>query len=249
MDGSIVLGSSERKRLLRIYRGKEEHPAQVRLRAHIVLLLADQHPWAQISTMLFCSSATIDRWRTHYLAGGVQVLLEEHRGRTATLLVGWVFWLVGTVKTLTPRDFGYYRSRWCCGTLALVLYQNQGVKVSAARMMGAQAHDPHALVPGEPAGGRGRPLLECIPPDTRAGSSGEHVDLLEHDLVELERGADGREVRTLKGFLRDRESSPVDRQPGADGRRQYRIPIVLRLDVEQLPARHRNNARVDILLA
>ena len=27
MDGSIVLGSSERKRLLIIYRGKEEHPA------------------------------------------------------------------------------------------------------------------------------------------------------------------------------------------------------------------------------
>ena len=33
MDGSIVLGSSERMRLLQIYRGKEETPAEIRLRA------------------------------------------------------------------------------------------------------------------------------------------------------------------------------------------------------------------------
>jgi hypothetical protein len=33
---SIVLGSGERKRLLNIYSGKEEHPAEVRLRAHVI---------------------------------------------------------------------------------------------------------------------------------------------------------------------------------------------------------------------
>jgi hypothetical protein len=26
------------------------------------------------------------------------------------------------VRTLTPRDFGYCRSRWCCLTLAVVLW-------------------------------------------------------------------------------------------------------------------------------
>ena len=41
MDGSIVLGSNQRKRLLELYR-KEPDP-QVRLRAHVVLLLADGH--------------------------------------------------------------------------------------------------------------------------------------------------------------------------------------------------------------
>lgn len=131
MDGSIVLGSSERKRLLGIYRGKEEHPAEVRLRAHIVLLLSDQHPWSLISQMLFCSTATIDRWKDRFQAGGVNALLEENRGRRATLLVGWALMLVSWVKTLTPRDFGYYRSRWCCATLALVLSTRHGVKVSA----------------------------------------------------------------------------------------------------------------------
>jgi transposase len=57
--------------------------------------------------------------------------LEEKRGRaTATLLVGWALVIVGWLKTLSPRDFGYCRSRWCCGTLALVLYDVHRVKVS-----------------------------------------------------------------------------------------------------------------------
>jgi putative transposase len=130
MDGSIVLGSSERKRLLGIYRGKEEHPAQVRLRAHIVLLLSERRSWSLIEGVLFCSSATIARWKERFDSGGVDALLEETRGRTATLLVNWALILVRWVKRLSPRDFGYCRSRWCCSTLALVLYSTHGVKVS-----------------------------------------------------------------------------------------------------------------------
>jgi hypothetical protein len=73
MDGSIVLGSRERKRLLEIYRGgKEACPAQVRLRAHVVLLLADGHAWSLIEQMLFCSSATIARWKDRFESGGVE---------------------------------------------------------------------------------------------------------------------------------------------------------------------------------
>jgi len=59
MDGSIVLGSSQRKRLLEIYRGsdgKNLHYPQVRLRAHIILLLADGHPWSLIAKVLICST-------------------------------------------------------------------------------------------------------------------------------------------------------------------------------------------------
>lgn len=48
MDGSIVLGGSQRKRLLGIYRGKEANvPAEARLRAHIILLLSAGCPWAE----------------------------------------------------------------------------------------------------------------------------------------------------------------------------------------------------------
>src|SRR5438552_679374 len=129
MDGSIVLGSSQRKRLLEIYRGKEANPAEVRLRAHIVLLLSEGHTWSLIENVLFCSSATIARWKERFESGGVEALVEEKRGRAAFLLC-WALVLVGWIKTLTPRDFGYYRSRWCCGTLALVLYDEHRVKIS-----------------------------------------------------------------------------------------------------------------------
>jgi transposase len=129
MDGSIVLGSSERKRLLELYRKEALHP-QVRLRVHIVLLLSQGAAWSLIATVLFCSSATIARWKGRFEAGGVEALLEERRGRTATLLVGFACLLVNWVKAMTPRDFGYCRSRWCCATLAVVLWDVHRVKVS-----------------------------------------------------------------------------------------------------------------------
>src|SRR5688572_23024938 len=130
MDGSIVLGSNQRKRLLELYR-KEPDP-QVRLRAHVVLLLGDGHAWAVIARVLFCSTATIARWKRRFEAGGVEALLDERRGRRrATRLVGWALVLVQWVTTRTPRDFGYCRSRWSCATLALVLHDEGRVRASA----------------------------------------------------------------------------------------------------------------------
>src|SRR6266851_7603160 len=80
MDGSIVLGGSQRKRLLQLYR--TEPDPQVRLRAHLILLLADGHAWALIATVLFCSTATIARWKARFQAGGVDALREDDgRGR------------------------------------------------------------------------------------------------------------------------------------------------------------------------
>jgi transposase len=133
MDGSIVLGSGERKRLLDIYRGKEANqvPAEVRLRAHIILLLCEGHSWSLIASVLFCSSATIARWQKRFERGGVEALLEDRRGRVASLLVDWALVLAWWVQALTPRDFGFCRSRWCCATLALVLFDTHGVKASA----------------------------------------------------------------------------------------------------------------------
>src|SRR5688500_7778307 len=122
MDGSIVLRRSQRNRLLDLYR-KDPRPC-VRLRAHIILLLSAGHPWSLICAVLFCSSATVARWKSRFEAGGVDALLAETRGRRAVLLA-WAVLLVTWVKTLTPRDFGYCRSRWCCATLAVVLYDTR----------------------------------------------------------------------------------------------------------------------------
>jgi transposase len=126
MDGSIALGPGRRKRLLAVCR-KATDP-QARLRAHIILLLADGHAWAVIAAVLFCSTATIARWKRRFEAGGVDALLEERRGRSP-VLVGWAAVVVGWVQDHTPRDFGYCRSRWCCLALTVVLWDVHHVRV------------------------------------------------------------------------------------------------------------------------
>ena len=125
--GSIALGRGERKRLLELYR-KGPDP-QVRLRAHVVLLLADGHPWSLVCAVLFCSTATVARWKRRFERGGVEALAGGARG-SRPLLARWAVLLVVWVQTLTPRDFGYCRSRWCCRTLAVVLWDAQRVRVS-----------------------------------------------------------------------------------------------------------------------
>jgi transposase len=127
MDGSIALGRAQRKRLLDLYR-RDPDPC-VRLRAHIILLLSEGHAWSLVCAVLFCSTATVARWQARFAAGGVDALGGARRGRRA-VLVGWTLTVVTWVRTLTPRDFGYCRSRWCCATLAVVLYDTHRVRVS-----------------------------------------------------------------------------------------------------------------------
>lgn len=128
MDGSIVLGRSQRNRLLDLYR-KDPSPC-VRLRAHIILLLSEGHAWSMVCAVLFCSTATVARWKRRFEAAGVDALLVEGRGRRPRLLVAWAALVVSWARTLTPRDFGYRRSRWCCATLAVALLDTRGVRVS-----------------------------------------------------------------------------------------------------------------------
>src|SRR5258707_8919149 len=74
MSSSIALSPPERNTLLDYYRA---HPdPRLRLRAHIVLLLADGHTWATITAVLFCSSRTIARWQRRFHDGGAPPLLS-----------------------------------------------------------------------------------------------------------------------------------------------------------------------------
>lgn len=132
MDGSIVLSSSQRKRLLEIYRdacGKELHHSPVRLRAHIVLLLSEGYSWSLIAAVLFCSTATIKRWKDRFESGGIAALLAENRGR-CSLLAGWMLVVVIWLTSDSPRVHGFFRSRWSCATAALALHDRHGIKVS-----------------------------------------------------------------------------------------------------------------------
>ena len=128
MDGSIALSRKQRKVLLTHYR-KSTDPA-VRLRAHILLLLADGRSWSTIAAMLYTSPSTIARWKARFEKRGVEAILGDSRGRPAVFLVQWVLLVVRWVTEKTPRDFGFLRSRWSCATVALLLWEEHRLRVS-----------------------------------------------------------------------------------------------------------------------
>jgi transposase len=122
MTPSISLTADERNTLLDYYRAPGDDPA-VRLRAHIILLLAQGYPWATIAAVLFCSSRTIDRWQKRFARGRVDALFGRTRGSRRRLAQRFADLVVYWVTQLTPRTFGYLRSRWSCALLAVVLWQ------------------------------------------------------------------------------------------------------------------------------
>jgi transposase len=127
MDGSIRLRAQERNVLLKeVRRGSDP---ERRLRAHVLLLLDDGWPWSVIVAVLFTSTSTINRWRGRYLAGALRAVLEPPRSRRS----GWQWWAVLVIHWVTlqsPRDFGFYRSRWSCGTVVALLREDHGIRVS-----------------------------------------------------------------------------------------------------------------------
>lgn len=64
----IHLTSTDRQTLLAHYRRSVD--AGVRLRAHILLLLADGHTWVNVGAVLFCSLDTISRRKRRFEAEG-----------------------------------------------------------------------------------------------------------------------------------------------------------------------------------
>lgn len=129
MHPSITLTADERNTLLDYYRSPFSDPA-LRLRAHIILLLAGGYPWATIAAVLFCSSRTIDRWRKRFTQGRAEALFGQPRGRGPRLAQRFADLVVYWVTQITPRTFGYLRSRWSCPLLALVLWHRCHLAVS-----------------------------------------------------------------------------------------------------------------------
>jgi putative transposase len=128
MLSTIALSADERKTLLDHLR-KQPDP-QVRLRAHIILLLADGHAWTLIAAVLYCSSATIARWNQRFLDGRVRALLGGTLGTPPRLQSQWRERVLAWVTQATPRAFGFFRSRWTSALLALLLWREEHVRVS-----------------------------------------------------------------------------------------------------------------------
>ena len=106
MSASISLTNEERKALLDYYRAPFPDPA-LRLRAHIILLLAHGHTWATIAAVLFCSTRTIDRWQKRFARGRVPALFGQGYGRRPRLAQRFADLVVFWVTQLAPRTFGY----------------------------------------------------------------------------------------------------------------------------------------------
>jgi transposase len=128
MNFSIQLTPDERNTLLDHYRSDPD--PQLRLRAHIILLLAQGLAWATIAAVLFCSSRTIARWKQRFLDGRVEALLGRPRGARTRLGPRLLAVVVGWVTQQTPRAFGFLRSRWCCEVVALLLGRVHRLAVS-----------------------------------------------------------------------------------------------------------------------
>jgi putative transposase len=125
MDGSIGLRAAQRKTALYVVRRGSD--PELRLRAHILLLLDDGQPWALIAAVLFTSSATINRWRRRFLNQGLDgVLARQRRPRYQW----WAVVLIRWVTLYTPRDFGFVRSRWTCEAVVVALRDDYGIQVS-----------------------------------------------------------------------------------------------------------------------
>jgi transposase len=129
MDGSIRIRPGERKLLLQTLKTASSH--EQRLRAHILLLLAEGCTWTTIAFVLFTSSSTINRWRKRFLDGGIAAVLDaKGRRQPSRWRVFWIALVFRWLTCCTPRDFGFYRSRWTCGTVVLLLREDHGVQVS-----------------------------------------------------------------------------------------------------------------------
>ena len=124
MDGNLRLSAKERKTCLATYRA-----ANLARRALILLLLNEGRSYREIRAATLASPTMIRAVKKDWEAGGVSCVLKTQE---QPLVVA--YWLIEVVRWLlhkTPRDFGFFRTRWSCALLALLLWEKEGIRVSA----------------------------------------------------------------------------------------------------------------------
>jgi putative transposase len=123
MDGSIRLSVKERKVCLQMYRS-----ARVARRALVLLLLADGHSYRQIGTGTFASPSLIAGVKRDFANGGVTRVLQAECRETP--IAYWLIVVMRWLVSFTPGDFGFFRSRWSCELLALLLRERENIPLS-----------------------------------------------------------------------------------------------------------------------
>lgn len=185
MDGTIRLSVRERKMLIeQVRRGEDRRPAR---RAHVLLLLDEQWTVREIAEALFCSFDLISAVRRAFQAGGVQAALAADSAPPH--VPAWYTAVQQWLLSATPRDFGFFRSRWSCECLSTLLAEKRGLRISgetvrrALHRMGLVWRRPRPVVgPRDPQHAvkmrRIRRLLRRRPPDEVAVFADEvQIDL------------------------------------------------------------------------
>jgi putative transposase len=124
MDGILRLSTKERKACLATYR-----TARKARRALILLHLAEGRSYREITSATLASPTMIRSVKKDWEAGGVSRVLgtEEQPFVLAYWLIVVVRWLLHK----TPQDFGFFRTRWSCALLASLLWEQEGIRLSA----------------------------------------------------------------------------------------------------------------------
>jgi transposase len=123
MDGSIRLSAEERKACLKLYRS-----ARTARRALVLLLLDNEQSYRRIGEGTLAGPSLIAAVKRDFREGGLDRVLQAERREVSV-----AYWLIVVMRWLlhfTPRDFGFFRSRWSCELLALLLREREGIRLS-----------------------------------------------------------------------------------------------------------------------
>jgi putative transposase len=123
MDGYLRLSPPECKTCLAVYRADRS----VR-RALVLLLLTEGRSYRDIGLWAFVSPTLVASVKRDYAAGGVERALG--RQANSCVVASWLILVARWLISLTPRDFGFFRSRWSCALLAMLLWQEHRVRLS-----------------------------------------------------------------------------------------------------------------------
>lgn len=123
MEGHLRLSAKERKTCLTTYRA-----ARQARRALILLLLDKGRSYREITAATLASPTLICAVKQDWAAGRAACVLgsEPRTVVVAAWLLVAVRWLLGK----TPQDFGFFRSRWSCALLAMLLWEQEKIRVS-----------------------------------------------------------------------------------------------------------------------
>jgi transposase len=123
MDGHLRLLPKERKTCLATYRA-----ASTARRALVLLLLAEGRSYRQITAATLASPTLIRAVNKDWEAGGVAAVLGTQP--QSFVVASWLLIVVRWLLHKTPQDFGFFRTRWSCALLALLLWEQEGLRLS-----------------------------------------------------------------------------------------------------------------------